>query len=117
VYSSLLEIIQLANGDIVLKRADDEGEPLVKISFSAESKAHIGESGIDVARAMIQAGVEAAALINEEAIREATFDGDDFDAMDVDIDESALSEEGIDEILADEDGKTFDQLVVKRVLH
>lgn len=68
--SSLLEIVQLANGDIVLKRDGDDGEPLVSIRFSEESVAYIGDSDIDVAKVMIQAGMQAAAHINE-SLRDA----------------------------------------------
>ena len=63
--SSVLEIIELSNGDIVLKRADDEGE-LVTIRFSDEARAFIDDGAIDVAKAMIQAGIEAASAIADE---------------------------------------------------
>lgn len=59
--SQFLEIVQLKNGDIVLKRSDDEGEPLISICFSDESKSYIGESRIEIAKVMIQAGIQAAA--------------------------------------------------------
>ena len=63
--SPFLEIIQLANGEIVLQRADEEGEPLVNIRFSKESRDYIGDAELDIAKAMIQAGIEAAAYIGE----------------------------------------------------
>lgn len=62
--SSFLEIIELPNGDIVLKRADGDGEPLVNIRFSEESRHYMPDSKLEIARAMIQAGIEAAAEIN-----------------------------------------------------
>ena len=37
--SSFLEIVEMPNGDIVLQRAEEEGEPLVVIQFSEESRA------------------------------------------------------------------------------
>ena len=64
--SSFLEIIELDNGDIVLKRADSEGEPLVNIRFSDESKHYMPDSKLEIARVMIQAGIEAAAEMNAE---------------------------------------------------
>ncbi len=63
--SSFLEIIQLANGEIVLQRADGEGEPLVNIRFSEESREYIGEAELDIAKVMIQAGIQATAHIHE----------------------------------------------------
>ena len=64
--SSVLEIIELANGDIVLKRAEHAEDPLVTIRFSDDAKAFIDDSSIEVAKAMIQAGIEAAAAIADE---------------------------------------------------
>jgi hypothetical protein len=67
VPSSFLEIVQLANGEVVLQHADQEGEPLVAIRFSEEAMTYVGESGIDIAKVMIQAGIEAAAHLSDEA--------------------------------------------------
>ena len=69
--SSLLEIIELPNGDIVLQHADDEGEPLVNIRFSKESRDYVGGSCLDIAKVMIQAGIQAAAQIENAAIEDA----------------------------------------------
>ena len=65
--SSFLEIVELANGDIVLQRTEDDGEPLVVIQFSEESRVYMMDATLEVARAMIQAGVQAAASISEQA--------------------------------------------------
>ena len=54
--ASFLEIVELENGDIVLKRADSEDEPLLSIRFSDESREYLPEARLEVARAMIQAG-------------------------------------------------------------
>ncbi len=64
--SSFLEIVELPNGDIVLLRADGEGEPLVNIRFSDESKTYLPDTRLEVARAMIQAGIETAVMLNSE---------------------------------------------------
>jgi hypothetical protein len=62
VFMSLFyEIVELENGDVVLRRADDESsEPLVQLHFSTESLNYLGESKFAVAKAMIEAGMDAA---------------------------------------------------------
>lgn len=69
VSSSFLEIAELANGDIVLQRADqaEDAEPLVVIRFSDESSAYMNEQTLDVAKVMIQAGIQAVASLSEQA--------------------------------------------------
>ncbi|MGB5324612.1 MAG: hypothetical protein WBN40_04200 [Pseudomonadales bacterium] len=61
--SSFLEIVELVNGDIVLQRADGEGEALMTIHFSEESRAYVPEGRLEVARAMIHAGIETASQL------------------------------------------------------
>ena len=72
--ASLLEIVDLGDGEIVLQRADDDSEPLVVIRFSEESRLYLMDNGLEVAKAMIQAGIQAAAVMAEqvEAESEAT---------------------------------------------
>ena len=65
--TSLLEIVDMGNGEIVLQRADDDSEPLVTIRFSEESQLYLMDNGLEVAKAMIQAGIQAAATLSEEA--------------------------------------------------
>ncbi|WP_339339040.1 hypothetical protein [uncultured Oceanicoccus sp.] len=69
--SPFLEIVQLADGEIVLQRSDQEGSPLVEIRFSEASKEYIGDTGIDIAKAMIQAGIKAVAHLNEDRFEQA----------------------------------------------
>jgi hypothetical protein len=76
VASSFLEIVELANGDIALQRAEDEGEPLVVIQFSEESRVYLMDATLEVARAMIQAGIQAAASMAEQGDLELD-DGED----------------------------------------
>jgi hypothetical protein len=66
VPTSLLEIVDCGNGEIVLQRADDDSEPMVTIRFSDEARAYMMDNGLEVAKAMIQAGIQAAALISEQ---------------------------------------------------
>lgn len=75
--SSLLEIVELANGDIVLQRADGKGEPLINIKFSDESKAYMPNVQVEIAKAMIHAGVQAFADINSG--RASAADSEDLD--------------------------------------
>jgi hypothetical protein len=66
VSASLLEIVDLGDGEVVLQRADDASEPLVTIRFSEESRLYLMDNGMEVARAMIQAGIQAAAALAEQ---------------------------------------------------
>lgn len=59
--ASLLEIVELASGEVVLRRPDGEGEPLVRIHFSADSREYLSDARLEIARAMIEAGIQAAA--------------------------------------------------------
>ncbi len=64
---SFYEIVELMNGDVALQRPDDEkNEPLVTIRFSEESLAFLGVAKFDVAKAMIEAGMEAAGDLAEQ---------------------------------------------------
>ena len=65
MYSSFLEIVEMPNGDIVLQRSEDDGEPIVVIQFSEESRVYLLDNTLEVARAMIQAGIQAAAELSE----------------------------------------------------
>ena len=65
--TSLLEIVDLGDGVIVLQRADDDSEPLVRINFSGESQLYLMDNGLEVAKAMIQAGLQAAAVMAEQS--------------------------------------------------
>jgi hypothetical protein len=66
VSASLLEIVDLGDGEIVLQRADDDSEPLVVIRFSEETRVYLMDNGLEVAKAMIQAGIQAAAVMAEQ---------------------------------------------------
>jgi hypothetical protein len=56
--ADFFEIVELSNGDIGLRRADEESEEMiVKIHFSSEAKKGLKNKHIEVAHAMIEAGV------------------------------------------------------------
>ncbi|WP_148862322.1 hypothetical protein [Marinobacter fonticola] len=57
--TSILEIVELPDGDFALRRADDETAPLVRISFSQEARDMMEEQDLTVAKAMMTAGIEA----------------------------------------------------------
>lgn len=123
--SAYLEIVKLNSGDIALRRSDDEGEALVTITFSEESKAMINDATMDVAKVMIQAGIHAAATIagveiqNEEILHpdevivenfgEEGFD-DVLEALEFDANINEKRDDGFDE-------KEITKKVISRTLH
>lgn len=64
--STVLEIVELPDGEIVLKRVDSEEEPLLNIRFSEESLGYMPQVRLEVAKAMIQAGIQAFAELTEQ---------------------------------------------------
>lgn len=71
--SSFYEILELSSGEIVLRRSGDENnnsEPLVTLKFSEESIAFLGAARFDVAKAMIEAGMDAATDLVEQSREE-----------------------------------------------
>ena len=69
--SSLLEIVDLGGGEVVLQRADDDSEPLVTIRFSEETRIYLMDNGLEVAKVMLQAGIQAAEAIAEQVEKES----------------------------------------------
>ncbi|MFT4822634.1 MAG: hypothetical protein ACJASY_000243 [Halioglobus sp.] len=63
--TSILEIVEMSEGEIVLQNAEDDSSPLVTIRFSDETRLYLMGNGLEVARAMIQAGIQAAADLAE----------------------------------------------------
>lgn len=60
-----LEIVELPDGRIVLRRSGEEA-PLVTLSFSGEARDFLQERYIDVARAMFHAGLDAVGHLAED---------------------------------------------------
>ena len=56
--SNYLELAQLPDGTIVLRRSDDHDNPIVKIEFSGESKDFLKGQELNVAKEMSRAGIE-----------------------------------------------------------
>lgn len=63
---SFYEIVQLADGDYALRRIDDESAPLVRISFSTEAREMMEDRDMNVAKAMIAAGIEAVGSVEHD---------------------------------------------------
>ncbi|HLS97593.1 MAG: hypothetical protein WDA10_10540 [Porticoccaceae bacterium] len=61
--TAFYEIVLLPDGDFALQRTDQDAEPLVRIRFSEEALGFLGDAGLDVAQAMIDAGIEAVELL------------------------------------------------------
>ena len=57
--STLYEILELPNGDIVLQRVEGDSEPLVRIRFSDQAKAYMDDASLMIAKAMVEAGIKA----------------------------------------------------------
>lgn len=64
--ASFLEIIELPNGDFTLQRVDEDGETLLTISFSKEARDFLQENNVTVARAMINAGIQAVGVLSKD---------------------------------------------------
>lgn len=111
--SSLLEIIELVNGEIVLQRADGQGQPLLKMKFSDEAKSFIGDSQIDVVKAMIQAGIEAASMAQLE---EAGLSGDELALSEMegqDYPGQMEDQSAVEELMAEEEANSQEVEVQK----
>lgn len=64
--SPFLEIVELPNGKVALRRSDEDGEPLLVIEFSPDAKDFLQGHYIEVAKAMISAGMQVAGQVMEQ---------------------------------------------------
>ncbi|WP_263141757.1 hypothetical protein [Pseudomonas sp. RIT-PI-AD] len=62
--TSFLEIVELPDGRIILRRAEDE-EVLVTLDFSSDAKAFLQGHHVEVAKAMLNVGVQMAGRLAE----------------------------------------------------
>lgn len=62
--TSFLEIVELPDGSIVLRRAEDE-EVLVTLDFSDDAKVFLQGQHVEVAKAMFSVGVQMAGQMAE----------------------------------------------------
>jgi len=85
--ASFYEIIELENGDVALRRSEYPGEePLVTIRFSTESNDYLGSARYEVAKVMIEAGLDFVAEM-EDAVEA---EGEDEDENEVPPDTTLL---------------------------
>ena len=68
---SRIELVQLANGDIVLRNSDNPDEPLVVITISDQVDDLMPMDKIDIAQAMVEAGIERYRDIQVERVEES----------------------------------------------
>ncbi|MGI1678279.1 MAG: hypothetical protein K6L75_06085 [Cellvibrionaceae bacterium] len=65
--SKLYEIVELSNGDIALQNDDlENGESLIVMKFSDELKNVLQDAKIDLAKVMVESGLEFVAKLAEE---------------------------------------------------
>ncbi len=63
--TSFLEIVELPDGRIALRRAEDEESLVVLDIFSADAKAFLQGQHVEVAKAMLNVGVQMAGRLAE----------------------------------------------------
>lgn len=69
------EIVELSNGDVILRRTDDlDSEALVSIQFSETAKAGLQTHHLDVARVMLEAGVRKVGELSGMDVEREDFD-------------------------------------------
>lgn len=54
----VLEIIELENGELAIRNADSDAEPMIKVNFSEELRDKLSGEYLDVARVMLTAGIQ-----------------------------------------------------------
>lgn len=62
--TSFLEIVELSDGRIVLRRGENEGD-LVSLEFSDEAKAFLQGQHLELAKAMFNTGLQMAGRLAE----------------------------------------------------
>lgn len=55
---TLMEIVQLPDGDYALQAVDEPGSPLVRIHLGEETRAFAGDDEVVIVKAMIAAAVK-----------------------------------------------------------
>ena len=61
----LLEIVELPDGKIILRRGEEEA-PIVTLTFSREARDFLKERYIDVAKSMFHAGLQTAGQLHDD---------------------------------------------------
>ncbi len=66
----VIELVKLENGDIALRHSDDPEQQLVTISFSPQVREMLQFDQMEVARAMVEAGMDSFRDIQVQRIKE-----------------------------------------------
>lgn len=66
----IIELIQLENGDLALRNSDEPEENLMTIRFSSSVKEMLQFDQMEVARAMVEAGMDTFREIQLQRIKE-----------------------------------------------
>ena len=85
--SKYLELVEISEGVVVLRRADLKDSPLVKIEFSSEVKSLLNGMEFDVAKEMIKTGIE---TLNSDI---------DVDSLDEDVLETLLKKDNSNRVV------------------
>ena len=85
--SKYLELVEISEGVVVLRRSDLKDSPLVKIEFSSEVKSLLNGMEFDVAKEMIKTGIE---TLNSDI---------DVDSLDEDVLETILKKDNTSRIV------------------
>ena len=64
--ATMYEIVEVEEGEFALVRVDGLGDPLVTITFSEASLEYLRGAKTDVAKVMIEAGLDVVAELTEE---------------------------------------------------
>lgn len=67
----VIELVKLENGDIALRNSDVPDEPLVRIVFSEQITNFLQTDQLEVARAMVEAGMTCYQNIHTERTEQA----------------------------------------------
>ncbi len=71
VHETTVELVHLDNGDIALRRADLPEQPMVVIKFSDISLSLLTLDKMEIARAMVEAGIQRFGQIQSRRMEEA----------------------------------------------
>lgn len=76
-----LEIVEMDDGQIALRRADSDEEPIMRITFSEEVRNQLDDEYIDVAKVMMTAGIHMISDLggkpSEESVESGASDDND----------------------------------------
>ena len=85
--SKYLELVEISEGVVVLRRSDLKDSTLVKIEFSSEVKSLLNGMEFDVAKEMIKTGIE---TLNSDI---------DVDSLDEDVLETLLKKDNSNRVV------------------